>query len=115
MLAGRGMPAACRMAARSMCSTKSSPTHPRGDAGAGKDEWHTQAFVVEKLLAACMADAVIGHEDDQGRVEQRFLSQTFHDLAHHVVGHPHRIEVGGPIPTNVRMVRVVGWQGDRIG
>ena len=71
-----------------------------------------QAFVVEKLLAACMADAVVMKMIE---VEQRFLSQTFHDLAHHVVGHPHRIEVGGPIATNVRMVRVVGWQGDRIG
>ena len=81
------MPAsASEVAARSMCSTRSSRTLPRCDARAADHERHVRAFVVEKLLAAGVADAVVGHEEDDGVVEDAFLLQPRDHLADLLVG-----------------------------
>lgn len=85
---------------------------PGGDAGAADDEGNVSAFVIEELLAPRMADAVVGHEDDERVLEQTLPFQPRHHLADVPVGEAHAVEVGRPIATHHRIVRIVGGQGD---
>ena len=61
---------------------------------AGNHQRDVQPVFVHELLAARVADAVIGEEDDKSVVQDELLRQSFHDQADVAVCHPHGVEVG---------------------
>ena len=68
-----------------------------GDAGTADHERHVGAFFVEELLAAGVADAVVGHEDDQRVRQLAFLFKAGEHAADVQVGHADGVEVIGPV------------------
>ena len=59
----------------------------------------------KKLFAAGVADAVIGHEADDGFVEDAFLLKSGEHLADFMVGVADRVEIASPIFEQHRIVR----------
>ena len=83
-----------------------------GDARSAHDERNVCALVVEKLLAAGVADAVIGHEEHDGVVEQLLPLQPRDHIAHFLVRVPAAVEVVGPVLEDHRIARVVRREHD---
>lgn len=83
-----------------------------GDAWATDDEGDVGAFIIEELFAAGMADAVVGHENDEGVREEVFFFEAGDDLADVMIGEADGVEVGGPVFEKDRVRWVVGGQGD---
>ena len=50
------------------------------------DQGRADAFVVEKLLAPCMADPVIAEQDDDGVIENSLGFELIDDLTNELVG-----------------------------
>ena len=84
-------------------------------AGAADDEGDVRAFFVEELLAAGVADPVVGHEDDQRVRQLAFLLEAGEHSSDMGVGQADGVEVVGPILQQHRIARVVGRQGDLRG
>jgi hypothetical protein len=76
------------------------------------DKRDVRAFVVKKLLATRVADAVVGHENDQCLIEDAFLLQAGDDLADVLVGEAHGIEIRRPIVQQHGIARIVRRQLD---
>ena len=81
-----------------------------GNARPANDERHVRSFVVEKLLAAGVADAVIGHEDHERVFENAFLLQPREHLPDVLVGEADGIEIRGPVAKQHRVARIVRRQ-----
>ena len=86
-----------------------------GDAGTADDERDMRTFFIKELLAAGVADAVVGHEDDQSVRQLAFLFEPGEHAADVQVGQADGVEVIGPVLQQHRVARVVGRQGDLAG
>ena len=57
-----------------------------GDAGTGNDEGDVRPLVGEELLAAGVADSVIGHENHERFREEIFFTETRENESDMVIG-----------------------------
>jgi hypothetical protein len=80
--------AASDIAATSMCSTRSVRVMPLPIPGPTYNQRNMSSFVIQKLFAACMADPVVGKEDDQRLIQQAFMSQTIDHTSHVLIRKP---------------------------
>ena len=87
----------------------------RSEARARHHERHMQSLVVEKLLSAGMADAVVGHKHHNRVLGVAVGFEAGKNLPDKGVGQPHRIEVGRPVFEQYRVAGVVRRQGDSVG
>jgi hypothetical protein len=71
-----------------------------------------RTFVVEKLLAARMTDAVVSHENDEGIIQDPFILEPLADLAYVFIRKSHGIEVRRPIAQYHRIARIIWGQHD---
>ena len=85
------------------------------DAGAAYDERNVGALIVEELFAARVADAVVGHKDDQRLVEKAFFLETRDHLPNVAVGEANGDEKRGPIAEHHGIARVVRRENDLVG
>ncbi len=76
------------------------------------DQRNMQPLVVTELLASGMADAVIGHEEDNGLIKNSFRLQSLDDLPNLAIGEADGIEVVGPIFQDDWIARVVRRKPD---
>ena len=65
------------------------PHCPGIDTGAADHKWDMEPFVVEKLLAAGMADAMVGHEENKSIFQHAFTLKPCKHISDHRIGHPH--------------------------
>src|SRR5262245_40626085 len=83
--------------------------HPAArDARAAYDKRNVNPAGVEKLLLARVTDPVIGHEDDDGLVENAFPFQTRDYLTDLFVGITHRVQVLRPVVEQHGIARIIG-------
>ena len=78
----------------------------------GNDERNMNTFVVQKLLASSVADAVIRHEQDDRVFEFTFVLQPLDNLANKAVGVSTAIQIRRPIGQQHGIVGIVWWQRD---
>ena len=83
------------------------PNDSGRDARAADDERDMGPFFVEELLAAGVADAVVGHEHDQRIRQLAFLFKAGEHAADVQVGQADGIEVIGPVLQEHRISRVI--------
>ncbi len=86
-----------------------------GDVRAGDDEGNVGALVVEELFAAGVADAVVGHEDDERVLFQALVLEPFEDGSDVVICEANGIEVGVPIGEDEGFSRVIGGEDELVG
>ena len=77
------------------------------DTRSANDERDVRSLVVQKLLAAGVADSVVGHEEDDRVVEQLVLLQAGDQIADLLVGEAAGVEVVGPVLQDHRIAGVV--------
>jgi hypothetical protein len=76
--------------------------------GPGDEKRHVEAAVVEKLLGAEQALAVVAHKDDDGVAGEAVGLQAAQHFADEVVHQRDGVEVVGVLLAGDRVVRVIG-------
>ena len=75
-------------------------------------ERHPGALLAEELLAAGVADAVIGEKEHHRVVGHSLALQAVQDLADLPIHVLDRLQILRPVLADCRVIRVVGWQLD---
>ena len=83
---------------------------PRLNPGPANHQRNMDPFVIQKLLASRMADAVVRHEQQQRILVNALRLQPRNNLPHDGIRHPHGVQIGGPVVQQHGLSRIVRGQ-----